>query len=68
VSFIAQNFASSNKIEALLWISRLMTVFSTFNYFLPIAGYGGFFCIYSDASLLFQSNVYFDIYAHHGAY
>ena len=33
-----QNFASSNKIEALLWMSRLMTIFSTFNYFLPIFG------------------------------
>lgn len=32
------NFVSGNKIEALLWISRLMTIFSTFSYFLPVLG------------------------------
>ena len=36
---LLQNFISGNKIEALLWISRLMTIFSTFSYFLPILGY-----------------------------
>ena len=35
---LLQNFVSGNKIEALLWISRLMTVFSTFSYFLPLLG------------------------------
>ena len=35
---LLQNFVSGNKIEALLWTSRLMTIFSTFSYFLPVLG------------------------------